>query len=146
MDLIVRIHYQIEKKENQCRNAACEQKATSVKWNIVLNKKLDLELTMNGLINSFRKKPDPKKIEKTVKIKVKLPHINKKFFCSDTVFSICFKIRSKIFTSQNHSLCRSLSCFVVTKITTPILLQKSLKCVNKSKPKTAPQYNSFLEL
>ena len=33
---------------------------------------------MNGLGKPFRKKSDPKKNEKTVKIKVKLPHVNKK--------------------------------------------------------------------
>ena len=32
------------------------------------------------------------KIEKTVKIRVKLPHVN---FCSNTVFSLYFKIRAK---------------------------------------------------
>ena len=44
-----------------------------------------------------------KKIEKTVKIKVKLPHVNKKTtsekanFCSHTIFSLYFKIRAKKF-------------------------------------------------
>ena len=43
------------------------------------------------------------KIEKTVKIKVKLPHVNKKTtsekanFCSNTVFSLHFKFRAKKF-------------------------------------------------
>ena len=43
------------------------------------------------------------KIEKTVKIKVKLPHVNKKTtsekanFCSNTVFSLYFKFRAKKF-------------------------------------------------
>ena len=43
------------------------------------------------------------KIEKTVKIRVKLPHVNKKTitekpnFCSNTVFSLFFKIRAKKF-------------------------------------------------
>ena len=41
-------------------------------------------------------------------------------FCSNTVFSLYFKIRAKNFTPQNHSLFRSISCFGVTKITTPI--------------------------
>ena len=53
-------------------------------------------------------------------------------FCSNTVFSLYFKIRAKKFTPQNHSLFRSISCFGVTKITTPIWLQKSWKCVNRS--------------
>ena len=43
------------------------------------------------------------KIERTVKIKVKLPHVNKKTtsekanFCSNTVFSLYFKLRAKKF-------------------------------------------------
>ena len=41
-------------------------------------------------------------------------------FCSNTVFSVYFKIRVKNFTLQNHSLFLSTSCFGVTKITTPI--------------------------
>ena len=40
--------------------------------------KLGLESTMNGLGKPIRKHFNPKKIEKTVKIKVKLPHVNKK--------------------------------------------------------------------
>ena len=66
------------------------------------------------------------KIEKTVKIKVKLPHVNKKTtgekanFCANTVFSLFFKFRAQKFTPKNHSLFRSTSCFGVTKITTPI--------------------------
>ena len=33
---------------------------------------------MNGLEKPFRKKSDPKNRKKTVKIEVKLPHVNKK--------------------------------------------------------------------
>ena len=54
---------------------------------------------MNGLEKPFRKNPI-QKIEKTVKIKVKLPHVNKKplaNFCSNTVFSLYFKFRAKKF-------------------------------------------------
>ena len=40
-------------------------------------------------------------------------------FCSNTVFSLYFKIEANNFTPQNHSLFRSTSCFGVTKITTP---------------------------
>ena len=66
-------------------------KKTSEKWTIGSNKKLVLERTMNGLGKSFGKKSDPK-YRKTVKIKMKLPHVNKKTtsekadFCSNTVF------------------------------------------------------------
>ena len=58
---------------------------------------------MTGLGNPFRKKPNPK-IEKTVRIKVKLANVNKKTtsekanFCSNTVFTLYFKIRAK----KNH--------------------------------------------
>ena len=49
-----------------------------------------------------KKKFDPKKKEKTVKIKVKLPHVNKKSLarkgiCFQTPFSHYFKIRVKKF-------------------------------------------------
>ena len=52
---------------------------------------------MNGLGTPFRKKIQ--KIEKTVKIKVKLPcektTSEKANFCSNTVFSLYFKVRAK---------------------------------------------------
>ena len=41
-------------------------------------------------------------------------------FCSNTVFSLYFKLERKKFTPQNHSLFRSISCFGVTKFITPI--------------------------
>ena len=59
---------------------------------------------MNGLGKPYRKKFEPK-LEKTVKIKVKLPHVNKKStsekanLCSNTVFSLCFETRAKKFHS-----------------------------------------------
>ena len=53
----------------------------------------------------------------TKNMPLKLPHV---------------KIERKKFTPQNHSLFRSISCFGVTKITTPIWLQKSWKYVNRS--------------
>ena len=52
--------------------------------------------------NHLEKNPI-QKIEKTVKIKVKLPHVNKKplpdkaNFCSNAVFLLYFKIRAKKF-------------------------------------------------
>ena len=77
---------------------------------------------MNGLGKQFRKKSDPKNWKKkTVEIKVKLPHVNKKTtskksnFCSNTGFSLYFKFKQKKFTPQNHSLFRSTSCFGVIK-------------------------------
>ena len=66
------------------------------------------------------------KIEKTVKIKVKLPHVNKKPLARKRIFvqapfsDSILNLERKKFTPQNHSLFRSTSCFGVTKITTPI--------------------------
>ena len=102
-----------------------------------LNRKLDLERTMNGLGNPFRKNSDPK-IRKNRKIRVKLPHVNKKPLARkrifvQTPFSHCtLNLERKNFTPQNHSLFRSTSCFGVTIITTPIWLQRSWKRVNRS--------------
>ena len=103
---------------------------------------------MNVLGKPFRKKFDPKN-RKNCKIKVKLPHVNKKTLARKRIFvqtpfsQSTLNLERKNFTPQNHSLFRSTSCFGVTKINTPIWLQKSWKCVNRSyKKKTAPQYNS----
>ena len=46
----------IKKKQNQCQNAACEQKTTSEKSKFGLNKKLGLEGLMTGCGKPFRKK------------------------------------------------------------------------------------------
>ena len=51
--------------------------------------------------------------------------IEKASICSNSVFSRYFNIRANNFTSQNHSLFCSTSCFGVTKITTPVWLRKS---------------------
>ena len=80
---------------------------------------------MNGLEKPFRKNPIPK-IEKTVKIKLKLPHVNKKPLARKRIFvqtpfsHSTSNLERKNFTPQNHLLFRSTSCFGVTKITTPI--------------------------
>ena len=63
-------------------------------WENALEKK-----TMNALGKRFRKKTNPKN-QKTVKIRVKLPHVNKiplANICSNTVFSLHFKFRAKKF-------------------------------------------------
>ena len=71
------------------------------------------------------KKSDPK-IEKTVNIRVKLPHVNKKplprnrIFVQTSFSHSTLKLERKKFTPQNQLLFRSISCFGVTKITTPI--------------------------
>ena len=41
-------------------------------------------------------------------------------FCSNTDFSLFFKIRAKIYHAAKPHAFRSISCFGVTKITTPI--------------------------
>ena len=41
---------------------------------------------MDGLEKTFRKKSDPKNRKKTVKIKVKLPHVNKKLLARKRIF------------------------------------------------------------
>ena len=51
-------------RNNQCQNAACEQKTTSEKWKFNSNKKLGLEWAVNGLGKPFRKKSDPKNRKK----------------------------------------------------------------------------------
>ena len=101
--------------------------------------------------NHLEKKSDPKN-RKTVKIKVKLPHVNKKpqainrTFVHTPFYHSTLKLEQKIFKPQNHSLFRSTYCFGVTKITTPIWLQKSWNCVNRSLKNIARQvltYNSM---
>ena len=75
--------------------------------------------------NHLEKNPI-QKIEKTVKIEVKLPHVNKKPLARKRIFvqtpfsHSTVNLERKNFTPQNHSLFRSISCFGVTKITTPI--------------------------
>ena len=74
--------------------------------------------------NNLEKKPDRKnrKNSKQSEIAACEPKTTteKANFCSNTVFSLYFKIRAINITPQNHSLFRSISCFGVTKITTPI--------------------------
>ena len=72
------------------------------------------------------------------KVKAKLMHVSKKtlarkrIFVQTPIYYSTLKLEQKHFTPQNHSLFRSISCFGVTRITTPIWLQKSWKCVNIS--------------
>ena len=56
----------------------------------------------------------------------------KRIFVQTPFSHSTLKWEQKDFASQNHSLFLSISCFEVTKITTPIWLQKSWKCVNRS--------------
>ena len=67
-----------KKTENQCQNAARENRKPLCEiCNFDSNKKPGPEWAVNELGKLFRKNPI-QKIEKTVKIKVKLPHVNKK--------------------------------------------------------------------
>ena len=113
-----------------------------------LNRKLDQERIMNGLEpfkKPFSKKSDPKNRKNcNVKIKVKLPHVNKKPLARKRIFvqtpfsHSTLNLEQKNFTPQNPSLFRSTSCSDVTKITTPIWLQKSWKCVKILKKRQRP--------
>ena len=75
--------------------------------------------------NHIEKKSDPK-IRITVKIKVKLPHVNKtpparkRIFVQTPFSHYNLKLEREKFTPQSHLLFHSTSCFGVTKITTPI--------------------------
>ena len=122
------------------------KKTTSENWKFNSNKKLGLEWAVNDRENHLEKKSGPKN-RKTVKIRVKLPHVNKKPLPRNRIFvqtpfsHSTLKLERKKFTPQNHSLFRSISCFGVTKITTCWTdLKKNVW--TDLKKKTAPQYNS----
>ena len=81
---------------------------------------------MNGLGKTIQKIRH-KKIEKTVKTKLKFPHVNKtkplarkQIFVQTPFTHSTLKLEEKYFMPQNRSLFRSISCFGVNKITTPI--------------------------
>ena len=75
--------------------------------------------------NHLEKNPI-QKIEKTEKIKAKLPDVNKQPLARKRIFvqtpfsHSTLNLERKNFTPQNHSLFCSTSCFGVIKITTPI--------------------------
>ena len=117
-------------------------------WNLIQTKKLGLEWAVNGLGKPFRKKPI-QKIEKTVKIRVKFPHVNKRPLPINRIFvqtpfsHSTLKLDRKKFTPQNHSLFRSNSCFRRDQNHFSNLTSKIMKmCEQIFKKKTAPQYNS----
>ena len=76
-----------------------------------------------------------KKWKKKVKIKVKLPHVNKKPLARKRIlfkhrfFSILESYSYKI-SRRKTTLVRSFSCFGVTQMRTPILLRKPKENVN----------------
>ena len=89
------------------------------------------------------------KIEKTEKIKAKLPHVNKKTtsekanFCSNTVFSLYFKFRAKKFHAAKPLAFSLHFLFRRDQNHYSNLTSKIMKmCEQILKKKTAPQYNS----
>ena len=110
---------------------------------------------MNGLVKPFRKKSDPKKNEKTVKIKVKLPHVNKKTtsekanFCSNSVFSLYFKFGAKTIHATKplafslHFLFRRDQNHY-SNLTSKIM--KMCEQILKKKKDSAPKQFKFFEL
>ena len=123
----------------------------SEKWKFGSNKKLGLERFMNGLEKPFKKHPIQKIGGKKLKLKWNCRmwtknHYRESEFLFKHRFLTTLKLEQKNFTLQNHSLFRYTSCFGVTKITTPIWLQKSWKCVNRSlKKDSTPIQFKFLE-
>ena len=98
--------------------------------------------------NHIEKNPI-QKIEKTVKIKVKLPHVNKKTtsekanFCSNTVFSLYFKFRAEKFHAAKPLAFSLHFLFRRDQNHYSNLTSKIMKmCEQILKKKTAPQYNS----
>ena len=84
-----------------------------------LNRKLDIERTMKGLEKPFRKKFEPKNWKNSKKkIKVKLPHVNKKplpikrIFVQSPYSHSTLNLERTSFTPQNHSLFRSQNHFL----------------------------------
>ena len=88
------------------------------------------------------------KIEKTVKIKVKLPHVNKKptsekaNFCSNTVFSLYFKFRAKKFPAAKPLAFLFHFLFRCDQNHYSNLTKIMKMCEQILKKKTAHQYNS----
>ena len=95
-------------KQNQCQNAACEQKTTSEKGKIGSNKKLGIEGTINGLAKPLKKR-NPK-MRKNSQNQSEIPACEQKTtsekanFCLTTVFSLL----------KTTPLFRFISCFVFT--------------------------------
>ena len=72
----------------------------------------------------------------------KKPLARKQMFVQTPFSHSTWKLKQKHFTPQNHSC--STFCFGVAKITTPIWLQKTWKCVQKKDK--APKQFKFFEL
>ena len=80
---------------------------------------------MNGLGKPFQKKSDPKnrkncKNQSEIAVCEQKTTSEKAIFVQTPFSHSTLNLERKNFTPQNHSLFRSISCFGVTKITTPI--------------------------
>ena len=76
------------------------KETTNEKWKINSHKKLGLEWALNGLGKPFRKKSDPKnrknsKNQSEIAACEQKTTTEKPNFCSNTIFSLYFKIRAK---------------------------------------------------
>ena len=97
---------------------------------------------------TIQKKIRSKKIEKTVKIRVKLPHVNKKPLPRNrifvqTVFSLYFKIRARKIHAAKPLAFSLHFLFRRDQNHYSNLTSKIMKmCEQILKKKTAPQYNS----
>ena len=108
---------------------------------------------MNGLGKTIQKIRH-KKIEKTVKTKLKFPHVNNKTtsekanFCSNTLYSLNFKIRRKIFHAAKPLAFSLHFLFRREQNHYSNLTSKIMNMCEQILKKTAPQYNSnkFFEL
>ena len=97
--------------------------------------------------NPLEKNPI-QKTEKTVKIKVKLPHVNKKttsekaIFRSNTVFSLYFKFRAKKFHAAKPLVVSLHFLFRCDQNLYSNFTSKIMKMCEQINKKRAPQYNS----
>ena len=97
----------LKKRKSMSKCRMSRKKTTSEKWKFGSYKKLGFEWTMNGLGQPFRKKIRSKN-QKTVKIKVKLLHVNKKPLAGKWIFvpapfsHSALNLERKNFTPQNY--------------------------------------------
>ena len=102
---------------------------------------------MNGLEKPFRKKSDPKN-RKNCKNQSEIAACEQKttsekaIFCSNTVFSLYFKLRAKKFHAAKPLAFSLDFLFRRDQNHYSNLSSKIMKCVKILKKKTAPQYNS----
>ena len=126
------------------------KKTTNEKWKFNSHKKLGLEWALNGLGKPFRKKSDPKnrknsKNQSEIAACEQKTTTEKPNFCSNTIFSLYFKIRAKKIHAAKplafslHFLFRRDQNHY-SNLTSKIM--KMCEQILKKKKKTAPQYNS----